>query len=982
MARTKHTINDALAELLRGTRHAWRDEKVVTSEDTGQLKDTSGRPDILVIEPNVCPVVIETEVFPATTVEAEALSRLGVQMRTTGRRILSSVAVRLPDRLRKKYGNALEKDLASALDLEMALYTGSTPSDATRWPSSGWMVGTVADLSSLTQAASVPPDVIEQAVSNLVGGVSEAAGILTEIAKGNDEATQQIAKELFQEDGVQTRRMAATILANAFVFHENLAGKIPNISSIDELRGKKKFNKASVIREWEKILAINYWPIFHIAKRVLEHVPVGESKQLIDRLGETADRLLENQLMRSHDLTGAVFQRMIVDRKFLAAYYTTPASAALLVGLAVVPEKTPSNKSWSDPDAIKGLRVADFACGTGTLLTTAYQRIGQLHELAGGDSEAIHAAMMAGSMIGCDVLPAAAHLTASMISGAHPTVKYEKNSILTVAYGFQSNGRIALGSLDLLDPQGVFEPLAITAKAAESMGEKERQTWSALPHSSFDLVVMNPPFTRPTNHEGNRSDVPNPMFAAFGSSADEQKLMSDATKRLTAGTSAHGNAGEASIFLVLADRKVKENGLVALVMPLSLMLGESWEDSRLLLRRDYSDLTVISIAGDTDEDSSFSADTDMAEWLVVGRKSMASNKRATFVILNERPAYPLMGAGAAQQINRLVAERNLRRLEDGPFGGTPLYFGEDVIGQAMDAPLPESGGWNVGRIADLSLAQAAYQLTEQKHIWLPTMKQSDAFAISITEVAEIAEVGPIHRDINGTNPNGSIRGPFKISPLKPGQVPTYPALWSHEAERERTMLFDADSEGLPHRGKDADEEAGIVAKVESVWNTASHCHFNCDFRFNSQSTGMQLTPRKAIGGRAWLSIKMSSLALEKALVLWANTSLGMLLRWWHSNKQQAGRGNIGKTALQDMPILDVSTLKPEQLSNAAKLFDAMSGKPLLPFYEVDKDTIRHELDERFGREVLCLPAPLFAPGGPIETLRLKLAQEPSIRGNK
>jgi hypothetical protein len=362
---------------------------VVTSEDTGQLKDTSGRPDILVIEPNVCPVVIETEVFPATTVEAEALSRLGVQMRTTGRKILSSVAVRLPDRLRKKYGSALEKDLASAVDLEMALYTGSSASGAERWPTSGWMVGTIADLSSLTQAASVPPDVLEQAASDLVGGVSEAAGILSEIAKGNKEAIQQIAKELFQEDGVQTRRMAATILANAFVFHESLAGKLPNISSIDELRGKKKFNKASVLGEWGKILKINYWPIFDIARRILEHVPVSESKHLIDRLAETADRLLENQLMRSHDLTGAVFQRMIVDRKFLAAYYTTPASAALLIGLAVVQEKTPANKPWSDPDAIKSLRIADFACGTGTLLTTAYQRIGQLHELAGGDSEAI-----------------------------------------------------------------------------------------------------------------------------------------------------------------------------------------------------------------------------------------------------------------------------------------------------------------------------------------------------------------------------------------------------------------------------------------------------------------------------------------------------------------------------------------------------------------------------------------------------------------
>ena len=292
MATTEHTINDALAALLRGTRRAWREGKVVTSEDTGQLKGTAKRPDILVVEPSVSPVVIETEVVPAVTVEADALSRLGAQMRTTGRTILSSVAVRLPERLRDKYASALQKDLASADDLEMALYTGSDPLKATLWPGSGWMVGTVADLSILTQSATVPPDVIDEAVTNLVNGVSEAAGLLIEIAKTSPDAVENISKELFQEDGVQTRRMAATILANAFVFHESLAGKLPGVNSIDELRGKKKCNKASVLSEWDKILKINYWPIFHIARCILEHIPVAESKALIERLAETADRLL------------------------------------------------------------------------------------------------------------------------------------------------------------------------------------------------------------------------------------------------------------------------------------------------------------------------------------------------------------------------------------------------------------------------------------------------------------------------------------------------------------------------------------------------------------------------------------------------------------------------------------------------------------------------------------------------------------------
>ena len=284
--------------------------------------------------------------------------------------------------------------------------------------------------------------------------------------------------------------------------------------------------------------------------------------------------------------------------------------------------------------------------------------------------------------------------------------------------------------------------------------------WSALPHASFDLVIMNPPFTRATVHEAERLNVPNPMFAAFASTAEEQRLMSEATRKLTAGTSAHGNAGLLSIFLVLADRKSKPGGTLALVMPLSLMSGDSWEDSRVLLAKNYSDLVLVSIAGAGDEEMAFSADTGMGECLIVGRKSKAGSKRATFVVLSERPKYPILGASAAQQIHRLIAGGNLRRLEDGPMGGTLLYFGDDVIGQAMDAPLPASGGWNLARIADLSLGQAAYQIANERRVWLPAMSEIDASDIPITTVEQIGQIGPIHRDINGTTPQGGIRGPF------------------------------------------------------------------------------------------------------------------------------------------------------------------------------------------------------------------------------
>ena len=50
---TEHTINDALASVLRAGRRAWRDVGIVHSETTGMLKDAAGRPDILVLEHDV-----------------------------------------------------------------------------------------------------------------------------------------------------------------------------------------------------------------------------------------------------------------------------------------------------------------------------------------------------------------------------------------------------------------------------------------------------------------------------------------------------------------------------------------------------------------------------------------------------------------------------------------------------------------------------------------------------------------------------------------------------------------------------------------------------------------------------------------------------------------------------------------------------------------------------------------------------------------
>ena len=88
---------------------------------------------------------------------------------------------------------------------------------------------------------------------------------------------------------------------------------------------------------------------------------------------------------QAHDLTGRIFQRLIADRKYLATFYTLPASAALLARLAV----SKMDVDWSDAEAIGKLKIGDFACGTGALLSAVYEQIATKHESTGGDLAAL-----------------------------------------------------------------------------------------------------------------------------------------------------------------------------------------------------------------------------------------------------------------------------------------------------------------------------------------------------------------------------------------------------------------------------------------------------------------------------------------------------------------------------------------------------------------------------------------------------------------
>ena len=142
-----------------------------------------------------------------------------------------------------------------------------------------------------------------------------------------------------------------------------------------------------------------------------------------------------------------------------------------------------------------------------------------------------------------------------------------------------------------------------------------------IPHEYMNVVIMNPPFTRPTNHEA--TTVPVPSFAGFDTGHSEQKAMSErlrVMRRSVAEPAGNGNAGLASNFLDLAHVKLKPGGVLALVLPAAFAQGESWSDARTLLSRHYQDMVIVSLANTGKTDRAFSADTGMAEVLVVAKK--------------------------------------------------------------------------------------------------------------------------------------------------------------------------------------------------------------------------------------------------------------------------------------------------------------------------------------------------------------------------
>ena len=947
-------LGDLLQDMMRGA--------TVRYENTQVIEGHPGlRPDIIITDSQRSPVVVEAEYMPARSVEREAVDRLGLAVVGDTRVVEAAIALRYPT------------DVANASDLDGAIRSARLEyavlyKDKPRFPASGWLEGGVSDLADLIRLVSVSQSEVDAAAAKLQEGIERVAAIMDEMYEDGSApgAIADIAQRLGMANVPQTRRMACAILANALVFHERIANIHQGVKRPRHVCGNGVANpQPKTLDAWAEILGINYWPIFAIAMDILEQIDPHNASRILKTLEYTAGEVNALGVTNSHDLTGRIFQQLISDRKYLATFYTRPESAALLARIAV---SKLEGVDWADANTIGRLRVADFACGTGALLSAVYEQFANRHERAGGNAAELHKSMMEDVLYGCDVMPSAIHITGATLSGVQPQEGFNLSRLYIMPYGRQPDDEVKLGSLELLQRNQLDLTVNTNNPALRtgSMGEETAAyTFTEFPSDGFDIVIMNPPFTRNVTHEGAYADTFAAAFAAFGSTDADQKAMSSRMAALKKDSCYHGSAGMASAFAGIGDRKLKPGGVLALVLPLAAASGTSWEKFRQLLMCEYTDLEVFTIAANG-KDMAFSSDTGMAECLVIARKRGVDEKAMSairFTSLDQRPAGFLQADLIAKSV--FNADDDLRRIEDGPYGGTPLEVGDEQVGELIETPSPQSElgeGWGAVRIKDYSLTQTAYALS-QSNLWLPT--SGTPLELKTASLGDIAQFGKYHLSIIGRPPQGC----FTKAAFRP--TATYPALWNHNARNETRIVCEPDSQLRARRG--------MEDQATAVWQTAGRCHINLDFTFGSQPLAVAFTERKVIGGRVWPNVNFTDERFDYAFTIWGNSTLGLLCYWWHSNRQQSSKANITLRSVGSFPALDLRALTDAQLATAQEIFDEFRELELQPAYLADADANRALLDRRVVRDMLGFDAAVYEG---VRMLAAKWCAEPSVHGGK
>jgi len=280
------------------------------------------------------------------------------------------------------------------------------------------------------------------------------------------------------------------------IYYESIRYAHKKLESLEYL-AKAGNPQQALGKATQDILDIDYEPIFEAIKVMLRSFP--PMPNLFNRLIRVASDIASKRALLRRDLAGKVYHKVVGDwatKKGLATFFTKIPSAYLLLYLA-------------KPQLC---RIADFSCGSGTLLVAAYSATNAQYRLSllksGVDKlpKEIEIDFHTQFMKYCyafDVLEYATQITALNLALHSPETPIEElSSIYTMPLGYREEDEsVSLGSLELARTKVEFKRIfrQVPTAGLKSKGKEVMRKLRDL--EPFDLIAMNPPFSRTTGSE-------------------------------------------------------------------------------------------------------------------------------------------------------------------------------------------------------------------------------------------------------------------------------------------------------------------------------------------------------------------------------------------------------------------------------------------------------------------------------------------------
>ncbi|MXX95595.1 MAG: N-6 DNA methylase [Gammaproteobacteria bacterium] len=958
------TFNQGLGEALRNSRPIWRTKgESILVEMTGVLQEgQSLRPDLIVTDRDIQPVIIETS-FHAGDADKDAIARLGCVFKVNGSKLLSSIAVHIDQDFRSMNSvKEVTEKLLGGCHLSYSLHQlvkTDRKTETRRYPKSGFIKGTIFDLLSMVQSEALPKERVELVAEYVATKIRQAA---QRVESSIDSAWfNELATVVHQRSHLSALRTAMVLWLNAIIVHLQLDRMQHPVTKQISLLGSTTIQPANVHGAWNDILKDNWYSVFQPAVNVLHqymNMDVKATSEALELLIDAAQRIETSRVGPHMNIGAELFPKLSDDRKESAAFYTQPSTAELLAGLTIR-ESDVSSQEWGDPHFFSKHSIADLACGTGTLLRAGYQRIYRFHEhhiSSEFEDVSLHRDAMEHGLVGADISPIAAHLTTSSLALMDLGQKYSKTRVGWLHVG---GANAVTGSLEYLQTNqatDLFDQIGGTSTGAV---DSERDEALEVTDASIDWVLMNPPYSRTRSGQS--------AFDVSGLSEQKRNACQKRWQKLTKNEPVNNKAGMAASFVAIAKKKVKPGGRIGFVLPLTAAFAPSWAPTREMILAEFHDIIAVAVTGGKAlGKKALSADTGMEEMLLIAtrnRNSIQKTKEFSYVTLRE----PLSSIGQARETARAVLSTHLQHGQIGKW--YPIKVGKDEVGLLLVEKAPTTNApWSPLSVLNPYLAEAALKLTEGILQW---KQKQFKLPIPMTTLSQLFVVGPTHHligHISGKTPIGAFEMHemhFEDSVANPDL-----SLWHANSKTQKQMLVTPTHKGVSVTFEDRSELEATMRR------SMSQLLYARNMRWTSQAILAAATEYPALGGSSWTTLKSNRDELYWPFLLWANSTLGMIVHWTQGQRTHAGRSTTQIGAIKAIPSPDFSKLDENALRFAHQTASTLLQKSLQPACQAHCDPIRKEIDFAVVK-MLQLPEQVIAA---IEDLRLLWSKEGSVHG--